>query len=108
MAGDEQSGKDTSSRKSDIKDVLQTELYAQTLPRVKSVEFCWNVDEEYLIILKFSESFNTKFMEYFTKTFGLELRPQTPMMFLDSQDPNIEPLTNCGVSGFRARALPLT
>ena len=94
--------------KSDIKDVLQTELYAQTLPRVKSVEFCWNLDEEYLIILNISESFNTKFVEYFTKTFGLELRPQTPMMFLDSQDPNIEPLTQCGVSGFRARALPLT
>ncbi len=93
--------------KSDIKDVLTTELLAQTLPRVKSVEFCWNVDQEYLILLNNSDTFNKKFIEHFYTTFGLTLRAQTPMMFLNSTDPNVEALTQCGLSGFRAKALPL-
>ena len=97
-----------SREKSEIKDVLETELLAQTLPRVKSVEFCWNIDQEYLIVLNISETFNTKFIDHFYTTFGLTLRPQTPMMFLEAQDSKIEPLTQCGLSGFRARALPLT
>jgi DNA recombination-dependent growth factor C len=93
--------------KSDIKDVLTTELLAQTLPRVKAVEFCWNVDQEYLILLNNSDTFNKKFIEHFYTTFGLTLRAQTPMMFLNSTDPNVEALTQCGLSGFRAKALPL-
>ena len=64
--------------------------------------------QEYLIVLNISETFNTKFIDHFYTTFGLTLRPQTPMMFLEAQDSKIEPLTQCGLSGFRARALPLT
>jgi len=94
------------NEKADIKDVLQAELFAQTLPRVKTAEFCWNLDQQYLILLNISDSFNEKFCEHFYTTFGLTLRPQTPLMFLKASDPNIETMTKCGVSGFRARALP--
>lgn len=94
------------NEKADIKDVLQTELFAQTLPRVKTAEFCWNLDQQYLILLNISDSFNEKFCEHFYTTFGLTLRPQTPLMFLKASNPNIEKMTKCGLSGFRARALP--
>ena len=69
------------------------------------VEFCWNVDQEYLILMNLSDSFNEKFCDHFYTTFGLGLRVQTPLMFLDAGDPDIESMTKCGVSGFKARAL---
>ena len=91
--------------KDDIRDVLSVELYIKTLPKVKVVEFCWNIEQQYLILMNLSDSFNEKFCDHFYTTFGLGLRVQTPLMFLDAGDPNIEPMTKCGVSGFKARAL---
>ena len=41
----------------------------------------------------------------FYQSFGLGLRVQTPLMFLDVDDPSLEPMTKCGVSGFKAHAL---
>ena len=73
--------------KDDIRDVLSAELYAKTLPMVKVVEFCWNIDKQYLILLNLSDSFNDKFCDHFYNSFGLGLRGQTPLMFLDESDP---------------------
>ena len=91
--------------KDDIRDVLSAELYAKTLPKIKVVEFCWNIDKQYLILLNLSDGFNEKFCDHFYQSFGLGLRVQTPLMFLDVDDPNLEPMTKCGVSGFKAHAL---
>jgi len=85
----------------DIKDVLTAEMMAQTLPKVKTVEFCWNVDQRYLILLNTSDSVNEKFTTLFYKTFGLSLRPFSPLMFLPEDDPRIQKLVNCGISNFR-------
>lgn len=91
--------------KDDIRDVLSAELYAKTLPKIKVVEFCWNIDQQYLILLNLSDAFNEKFCDHFYATFGLGLRAQTPLMFLDVNDANLETMTKCGVSGFKAHAL---
>ena len=91
--------------KDDIRDVLSAELYSKTLPKVKVVEFCWNIDQQYLILMNLSDSFNEKFCDYFYNSFGLGLRVQTPLMFLDVNDPNLETMTRCGLSGFKAHAL---
>ena len=91
--------------KDDIRDVLSAELYAKTLPKIKVVEFCWNIDQQYLILLNLSDGFNEKFCDHFYQSFGLGLRVQTPLMFLDVDDPSLEPMTKCGVSGFKAHAL---
>jgi DNA recombination-dependent growth factor C len=91
--------------KDDIRDVLSAELYAKTLPKVKVVEFCWNIEQQYLILLNLSDSFNDKFCEHFYTTFGLGLRVQTPLMFLNADDPNLETMTKCGVSGFKAHGI---
>ena len=91
--------------KDDIRDVLSAELYAKTLPKIKVVEFCWNFDQQYLILMNLSDAFNEKFCDHFYKSFGLGLRVQTPLMFLDTDDPSLETMTKCGVSGFKAHAL---
>lgn len=91
--------------KDDIRDILSAELYAKTLPKVKVVEFCWNIDQQYLILMNLSDSFNEKFCDHFYNSFGLGLRVQTPLMFLDVSDPNLETMTKCGLSGFKAHAL---
>ena len=91
--------------KDDIRDVLSAELYAKTLPKIKVVEFCWNIDQQYLILMNLSDAFNEKFCDHFYKSFGLGLRVQTPLMFLDTDDPSLETMTKCGVSGFKAHAL---
>ena len=91
--------------KDDIRDVLSAELYAKTLPKIKVVEFCWNIDQQYLILMNLSDAFNEKFCDHFYKSFGLGLRVQTPLMFLDTDDPSLETMTKCGVSGFKAHAI---
>ena len=91
--------------KDDIRDVLSAELYAKTLPKIKVVEFCWNIDQQYLVLLNLSDAFNEKFCDQFFATFGLGLRVQTPLMILNVDDPSLETMTKCGVSGFKAHAL---
>ena len=89
----------------EIKDLLSAQLFAKTLPRVKSVEFCWNVEKQYLILLNLSDAFNDKFCEYFYTTFGHVLQVQTPLMFLEEDDENLETMTKCGVSSLRVNAV---
>lgn len=92
--------------KDELKDQLTVEMMAQTLPKVKVAEFCWNIDQKYVIFLNTSATLNQKFMEYFYQSFGLSLTPFTPLMFLDEDDPNIEKLTKTVRSSFRAHAIP--
>ena len=94
--------------KFDIKEKLTFEMLQQTLPRVKVVEFCWNMDKDYLLVFNLSESVNLKFAELFYKTFGLELEEVTPFMFLDAEDPCISALEKCTVSSFRGYRDQLT
>lgn len=93
--------------KDELKDALTFEMMAQTLPKVKVAEFCWNLDKNYVIFLNTSASLNQKFIEYFYQSFGLSLTPFTPLMFLEEDDPNIEKLTKTNRSSFRARAIPV-
>jgi DNA recombination-dependent growth factor C len=87
--------------KDELKDALTFEMMAQTLPKVKAAEFCWNIDKNYVIFLNTSGTMNQKFMDYFYQSFGLSLSPFTPLMFLEDEDPNIEKLTKAGRSSFR-------
>ena len=88
--------------KDELKDALTFEMMAQTLPKVKAAEFCWNVEKKYVIFLNTSETMNQKFSDYFYQSFGLSLTPFTPLMFLEEEDPNIEKLTKTVRSSFRA------
>lgn len=93
--------------KDEIKETLTVEMMAQTLPKVKTAEFCWNIDQNYVIFLNTSATLNQKFIDYFYQSFGLSLTSFTPLMFLEEDDPNIEKLTKATRSSFRAHALPV-
>jgi DNA recombination-dependent growth factor C len=85
----------------DIKDILTAEMMAQTLPKIKTVEFCWHIEKKYLIVLNTSDSVNDKFTSLFYKTFGISLRPFSPLMFLPKEDSRIDQLIKCGLSNFK-------
>ena len=85
----------------DIKDILTAEMMAQTLPSVKTVEFCWNIREKYLVVLNTSDSVNEKFMSLFYKSFGIRLQPFSPLMFFTEDDIRIDQLIRCGLSNFK-------
>lgn len=91
--------------KDELADALKFEMYSQTLPTVKTVEFCWNIDQGYILFLSTSTGINQKFVEYFYQSFGLSLTPFTPLMFLAPEDENIEKITKCARSSFRARSI---
>ncbi len=71
-----------SSVKRDIKDAVETELLAKTLPRVQLTEVCWNIDERWLLFSSQSVRVNDIFRKRFHATFGLELHAEHPLEWL--------------------------
>lgn len=71
-----------SSVKRDIKDAVETQLLAKTLPRVQLTEVCWNIDECWLLFNSQSVRVNDIFRKRFHATFGLELHAEHPLEWL--------------------------
>jgi len=90
-----------SAVKRDIKEAVETELLAKTLPRVQLTEVCWNVDEGWLLFHSQSVRVNDIFRKRFHATFGLELHAEHPLEWL-SEDLAVA-LEGVGASDFRRR-----
>ncbi len=74
--------------KADIKEQLELEMLAATLPRVQTYEFCWNLVEGQVLFHNHSDRANDAFRKLFRHSFGLALLPWSPLDFL-ADDPNL-------------------
>lgn len=89
------------SIRTELKELLEDELYARTLPRVSVVEFCWNLVEGWVVVLNTSEGPNDRFRRRFRDTFGLGLAPFSPLDFLDDEPELATALEIGGLSDLR-------
>lgn len=86
------------SVKSEIKDVLKSELLQKTLPRIKTVEWCWDLQQNQLFVHNVSETMNERFRTFFYHTFGMTLTPYSPLSLLDSVPETALKIEQCGLS----------
>lgn len=92
------------SVRTELKELLEEELYARCLPRVAVTEFCWNLAEGWVIFLNTSDGMNDRFRKRFRNTFGLSLVPGSPLDFLDDQPELAHILEVQGMSDLRRPA----
>ena len=69
--------------KREIKEQKELEMLSSTLPRVRTMEVCWNYDKGIVLFHSHSESANDQFRKLFHRTFGLELHAEQPAEWLD-------------------------
>ena len=65
---------------------FQIELLSKTLPTIKTVEWCWNIVDGYVLFYSTSNSVNDSFLVYFYETFGIALQPSNPLFLLEDED----------------------
>ena len=85
----------------DIKEAVEAELLAKTMPRVQLTEVCWNIDEGWVLLLSQSTRVNDIFRKRFHATFGLELHAEHPLEWLP-EDLAVA-LEGVGATDFRRR-----
>ncbi|TNE89962.1 MAG: hypothetical protein EP330_09905 [Deltaproteobacteria bacterium] len=73
------------SVKSEIKEQLETEWLARTLPRVATTDCVWNIDGGYLLLHSLSEGVADRFRKRFFQTFGLKLIPASPLDWIEAE-----------------------
>ena len=80
------------SVRSELKDALEKEWLARTLPSVSTMECAWSLSGRYLVLQSLSEAKADRFRKRFLRTFGLRLIPWSPLDFLTDRD-SVESLT---------------
>jgi recombination associated protein RdgC len=75
-----------SAVKQEIKEKLEHEWLARTLPTVNVVEAAWSLENNWFIVHSLSETMAERFRKRFHRTFGLKLAPWSPLDFLDDRD----------------------
>lgn len=65
--------------KKTLKEQLEEEWMARTLPRVAVTECAWNIDERWLVLHSLSDTLADRFRKRFLQTFGLTLVPWSPL-----------------------------
>ena len=70
----------------DLKDRVRLSLMSQTPPIPSTFEVCWNVSERWLVFGSLSEKVKEDFVDLFSRTFNLSLRPFLPwdIKYVDS------------------------
>jgi recombination associated protein RdgC len=68
-----------------LKDDLEDEWYARTLPSVSVTEAAWHVNHGWLLVHSLSESVAERYRKRFHRTFGAKLVPWSPLDFLDDR-----------------------
>ena len=63
---------------SELADQERARLKRRTLPAVKVIDLCWNLDTNQLRFGSVSRAVNTRFSDLFQDTFGLRLLPDNP------------------------------
>lgn len=66
----------------ELKELLEYEMLAKTLPKVAVYEACWNIIEGRLLFHNLSDAVNDRFRKLFFQTFGLKLFPEEPLDLL--------------------------
>ena len=74
------------SIRSELKDALQTEWLARTLPSVSVTEAAWNLGEGYCVLHSLSEGMADRFRKRFYRTFGRKLIPWSPLEYVGDDD----------------------
>ena len=69
--------------KRELREQIELEMLAKTLPRVRVVEVCWNYDAGIVLFHSHSEGANDTFRKLFHRSFGLELHAEHPAEWLD-------------------------
>ena len=75
-----------SAVRTELKEHLETEWLARTLPTVATHEACWHIGEGYLILHSLSDGVADRFRKRFFRTFGHRLVPWSPLDFLGERD----------------------
>jgi len=85
--------------RSELKDELETEWLARTLPAVSVTEAAWSINGRYCILHSLSEGMADRFRKRFYRTFGLTLVPWSPLEFLEAD--RVEAVLSCAPSPVR-------
>lgn len=73
------------SVRTELKELLEDELYARTMPNVRTFEVVWNLVEGWIIIGSASDRVCDLVRSHFRDTFGLQLQEAGPGAFLRDQ-----------------------
>jgi DNA recombination-dependent growth factor C len=68
--------------KEEIKELLELDMLRQTLPKVALHEVGWNLNDGWVLFHNQSEGVNDRFRKLFYQSFGLALRPFTPLDYV--------------------------
>lgn len=68
--------------KSELKDNLEQEWLARTLPSSAVTEIAWHVDQGYVLVHALSETVGDRVRKRFLRSFGLKLVPWSPLDWL--------------------------
>jgi hypothetical protein len=72
--------------RAEIKERISIELLVKILPTIKTVEWCWNIVDGYVLFYSTSNSVNDAFLVYFYETFGIALHPSNPLYLLEDEE----------------------
>ena len=65
--------------KEEIRDNLRFEMVSKSLPKVSTVEFCWNLQEKWILFHSLTNAMNDRFVKLFYQTFNMQLNPTYPI-----------------------------
>jgi DNA recombination-dependent growth factor C len=72
--------------KTELKDELEHEWLARTLPSVAVTEGAWHLTQGWFLVHSLSETVAERFRKRFFRTFGLKLIPWSPLDFVGDRD----------------------
>lgn len=90
------------SVKQELRETLELEMLAMTLPRVTTAEVVWNTAEGWLLFHSHAEAQNDRFRKLFHRTFGFILRPVTPLDYVADLPDTAARLLSGGTTDLRA------
>jgi DNA recombination-dependent growth factor C len=90
------------SVKQELRETLELEMLAMTLPRVTTAEVVWNTAEGWVLFHSHAEAQNDRFRKLFHRTFGFILKPFTPFDYLSDLPDTAARLMSGGTTDLRA------
>ncbi len=91
----------------EIREQLEAELLARSLPRAQVYEACWNLDEGWLAFHNLSDGINEHFRKLFFRTFGMTLLTAAPLDLLLPWGPELaQELQSTGGMDYRPEVTP--
>lgn len=89
--------------KAELRERIEDDLLARSLPKVSVYELVWNLDEGWLAFHNTSERVNDRMRTLFFRTFGHRLLPDSPLDILSGVAPeHVEALVSTGGLDYRA------